>query len=103
MSHLGIQAISSYIPTFIECCQQSLTEWQKADGPVEMNKAVKKISFDIITRMAFGDDIATKLDQIEMENMKTGELESMGFFEAFYKLSDESIQVKLNPFTVLFP
>lgn len=101
--HLGLSMLSKYIPMFVEECQMSLTKWRQSSELVEMAKATKEISFNIVARMMFGDDVNRKIGKIEMVNFKTGELKKIPFYEAVVQLMDDSIAANFNSLTIMFP
>ena len=66
--------LSRFIPLFVSTCAKSLKDWKAQSGPAEMTFESKKISFSIITRMMFGDDVNKNMGMIEMEDFRTLEL-----------------------------
>ena len=68
-----------------------------------MDFEAKRIAFNIITKMIFGDDVIEKIGNLQMEDLKTSEMSNFDFFGAFTKLMEDCVSVTLNPMVVLFP
>ena len=68
-----------------------------------MSFETKKITFSILTQIIFGEGFDKKLGKIEMEDLKTGALNSYDFFEAFHKMREDCTKAVLNPLGILFP
>ena len=56
-----------------------------------MDFEAKRITFNIITKMIFGEDVTEKFGKIEMEDTKTGQLNSLDLFEAFNQLMQDCV------------
>ena len=48
-----------------------MTKWRDCGKPVEIGTSVRGITFNIITRMIFGDDVTDKLSHMKLEDTKT--------------------------------
>ena len=68
-----------------------------------MDKEAKRITFNIITKMLFGDDVIEKIGNLELKDLKTGEVGDHDFFGAFTKLLEDCVSVTTNPMVILFP
>lgn len=103
LEHMGVNRISRYIPLFAEEFKSSLSEWKNNPNEVEMSKECMKISFSIIARIMFGSEVTEILSQIEYEDIKTGELQKLSFFETWFSFIRDCISVKYNPLILLCP
>lgn len=82
-THIGISRLSNYIPLFIEETFSAFKKWKANRDPVEIGESVREITFNIITRLIFGDDVKEKLAHMQLEDTATREMHSYSFFEAF--------------------
>lgn len=68
-----------------------------------MTAATMNITFGALTRMLFGDDVTEKFGTVELEDLKTKEMKSYNFFEAWTKFNDDSLSIRFNPLILLVP
>ena len=101
--HLGTGKPSNYIPLFTEVIFSAIKKWKESKGAVEIGQSVRRITFSIITRLAFGDDVTEKLSHMQLEDTATQEMHTYPFFEAFAKFLKDSFAISKSPLLIAFP
>lgn len=102
-THIGISRLSNYIPLFIEETFSAFKKWKANRDPVEIGESVREITFNIITRLIFGDDVKEKLAHMQLEDTATREMHSYSFFEAFAQFLRDSFELSKSPLLIAFP
>lgn len=68
-----------------------------------MVDATKEITFGILVRKLFGDDVSEKFGTVELEDVDTLEKKQYNFFETWTKFVNDSLRVLGDKKTMLFP
>ena len=102
LKHIGMNLASRFIPLMIKACESRSKHWDISNSYINMSEELTLITFDIICKIIFGDDLST-------ENKDTPYISSDGsslqitMAEAFLRTCSDCVTAGTSLQNTLFP
>ena len=100
--HIGINFCSKHIPMMIKTIDKNIEE-SPLNEEISLTSLLTNTTFDIITKIFFGQDITEKMDKIEYQDPSTGKKSMLKFQEFYPKVAIDQFEGFYNPIGKFFP
>mmetsp|Transcript_28546 Transcript_28546/g.32629 ORF Transcript_28546/g.32629 Transcript_28546/m.32629 type:complete len:422 (+) Transcript_28546:174-1439(+) len=99
---LGINCASKYIPLILEHCDKMIQKWTEVTT-VELNKELNELTFQIFTKILFGNDIDHVLNKLRPYINNENKIEELRFEDFFKKLINDYVYAYYHPLSGILP
>ena len=102
LKNVGINYASRFIPIMCDTLESFTSKW-KSGEELNMSREASLLTFDIICKILFGQDLHEQLELCQYTNPKTGETSTLEMHDALEKISLDCSFAALVPYNVIFP
>lgn len=103
LKNVGINYASRFIPIMCDTLEAFTNKWKSFRGDINMSKEASLLTFDIICKILFGQDMNEQLEKCQYTDLKTGRIETREMHDALEKIAIDCSFAALKPFNVIFP